>query len=358
MHPSPTIRLDATPLDAARRVLRAESAALQLVADRLDDGFTQAVELLNNCTGRVGLTGIGKSADVATKIAGTFNSTGTRAYLLDATKALHGDLGMVHHDDVVLALSHSGESEELVRLLGPLADLAANIVAMTADAQSTLARAADAAIIYGPIEESGPLALAPSTSTTVMIALGDALACALAGGRQFSAEQFAKYHPAGSLGLKLALVETMMRTGHDLRVASADLTVREVFVQSRHPGRRTGAVVLVDEHERVCGLFTDSDLAKLFERKHDTALDRPVRDVMTCDPLTVLVGSRVGAALDLMRAYKISELPVVDGGNHPVGLLDVTDLIGVPVQTGPRNLKSATPKPKLEVRSADLRESA
>ena len=339
MSSPPTIRLNQSPLEAARRVLHAQSGALSTVAGRLDDGFVQAVETIATCSGRVALTGVGKSADVAAKIAGTFNSTGTRAYLLDATKALHGDLGMVHHDDVVLALSHSGESEELVRLLGPLGDFAASIIAITADSNSTLARASNAAIVYGPVEESGPLALAPSTSTTVMIALGDALAYVLANGRQFSAEQFAKYHPAGSLGLKLARVETLMRSGPDLRVASADLTVRDVFVQNRHTGRRTGAVVLVDKHDRVCGLFTDSDLAKLFETKHDAALDRPVSEVMTRDPFTVLVGSRVGAALEIMRSYKISELPVVDSGNHPVGLLDVTDMIGVPTQAAARKAK-------------------
>jgi arabinose-5-phosphate isomerase len=235
--------------------------------------------------------------------------------------------------EIVLAIN---EASELLtnhdRLLGPLLDLSNGLVAITSDAHSTIARAADAAIIYGPVEESGPLALAPSTSTTIMIALGDALASVLAGARRFSTEDFARFHPAGSLGLKLALVESLMRTGHDLRVASANLTVREAFVHGRHTGRRTGAVILVDAHQRLTGLFTDSDLAKLFERKHDSAIDRPVSEVMTRDPITVSVGSRVGAALDVMRACKISELPVVDGNHHPVGLLDVTDLIGLPAR--------------------------
>jgi arabinose-5-phosphate isomerase len=302
------------------------------VADRLGDGFRAATSLLLQCTGRVGLTGVGKSFDIAAKVGSTLNSIGTRSYLLDPTKALHGDLGMVHPDDVVLVFSHSGESEELVRLIGPLRELSSGVIAITGQEHGTLARLADAAIVYGPVEETGPLALAPSTSTTVMIALGDALACVLAQERRFTAEEFAKFHPAGSLGLKLARVESVMRTGVELRVARADQTVREVFVTGRHPGRRTGAIILIDERHQLAGLFTDSDLARLFENRNDAVFDRPVTEVMTRDPLTVMVGSRVGAALDIMKAYKISELPVVDGSKRPVGMLDVTDLIGVPTR--------------------------
>jgi arabinose-5-phosphate isomerase len=344
---SPTLPFDATPLDTARRVLRAQAAALCDVADRLDDGFRLAADLVFGCQGRVCLTGVGKSLDVAGKIAGSLNSTGTRSYLLDPTKAIHGDLGMIHPDDVILALSHSGETEELVRLLGPLRDLSTALIALTANPESTLARTSDVALVYGTVEETGPLALAPSTSTTVMIALGDALAAELSRRRAFSAEEFAKYHPAGSLGLKLARVEAMMRTGDSVRIARADLTVRHVFVDGKHLRRRTGAVMLIDESDRLVGLFTDSDLAKLFENRQDNCFDRPVAEVMTRNPLTVEVGSRVGAALDLMRSRKISELPVVDALGRPAGLLDVTDLIGLPARA------DAT-----SVRKSRLRESA
>jgi arabinose-5-phosphate isomerase len=320
------------PLDHARHILRAEAAALHEVADRLDDSFVRAVDLLAACPGRVAVTGVGKSADVAAKIVGTFNSTGTRAYLLDATKAVHGDLGMVHPDDVALVLSHSGESEEIVRLLGPLAELAADIIALTGQAHSTLAKAATVALVYGAVIETCPLALAPSTSSTVMLALGDALAFVLSELRQFSAEEFARYHPAGSLGRKLTRVEAVMRRGADVRLASADETVRAVFAGSHGGGRRTGAVMLTDG--RLCGLFTDSDLARLFERRCDAALDRPIREVMTARPITVPVGARVAEALDILQRYKISELPVIDADSRPVGLLDITDLIGLSAQTG------------------------
>jgi arabinose-5-phosphate isomerase len=316
-------------LELARKILRAEAAALSDVAERLDAGFVRAVDLLAACRGRVAVTGVGKSADVAAKIVGTLNSTGTRAYLLDATKAMHGDLGMVHPDDVAVVLSHSGESDEIVRLLSPLTELAAAVIGLTGNASSTLARSATVALVYGSIVETCPLALAPSTSTTVMLALGDALAFVLSDRRQFSAEDFARYHPAGSLGRKLARVEAVMRSGAEVRLATADETVRAVFSRARSSGRRTGAVIVTESDGRLCGLFTDSDLARLFERRRDAAIDRPIREVMTVQPITVPVGARVAEGLEILRRYKISELPVVDLDGRPVGLLDITDLIGL-----------------------------
>ncbi len=291
--PSPTPQAGRR-LDHARQVVRAEAAALESVAQRLDDSFLQAVDLLQRLTGRgagrVCVTGTGKSADVGQKIAGTLSSTGTRAYVLDATRALHGDLGMTHPDNVALILSHSGESEEIVRLLGPLRPLVRGVVALTGNAKSTLARKADVAVVYGPLEEVCPLGLAPSASTTAMIALGDALAFVLSQERAFTHEDFARFHPAGSLGRKLLKVEGVMRQGSELRLAAVGATVRSVFAQSRHQGRRTGAVMLVDDDGRLCGLFTDSDLARLIEARRDEALDRPIGEVMTADPITVPLG--------------------------------------------------------------------
>jgi arabinose-5-phosphate isomerase len=316
-------------LDYARRVLRAEAATLEVVAGRLDDGFDRVAELLFRCRGRVAVTGVGKSADVGQKLVGTLNSTGTRSYLLDPTRAVHGDLGAVHPDDIALLLSHSGESEELLRLVGPLRRLAAAITAVTSTPDSTLGRAADAAIVYGPIKEACPLALAPSTSTTVMLALGDALAFTLLEQRAFTADDFARYHPAGSLGRKLATVEECMRRGSELRVAPATETVRAVFAKVRHTGRRTGAIILTDAAGALAGLFTDSDLARLFETHTNDALDLPIERVMTKRPVTIGPSARVGEAIEVMRARKISELPVVDADGRPVGMLDITDLIGL-----------------------------
>ncbi|QEL13953.1 KpsF/GutQ family sugar-phosphate isomerase [Limnoglobus roseus] len=319
------------PLDSlafARQILFAESDALRVVADRIGENFEQVIDVLANCRGRVAVVGVGKSADVGQKLVGTFNSTGTRAYTLDATKAAHGDLGMVAPEDVVVLFSHSGESEEIVRLLGPLRQFASAIIAVTGNPNGTLAKAADARIVYGPITEACPNQLAPSTSTTVMIALGDAIAFTLSEKRSFSADDFAKFHPAGSLGRKLATAEAFMRHGDELRIAATTDTVRSVFAKVRHTGRRTGAIMLVEADGKLAGLFTDSDLARLFENNDDTAFNGPIAAVMTRTPITIRPTAKVREAVDLMRSRKVSELPVVDGDGRPVGMIDITDLIG------------------------------
>jgi arabinose-5-phosphate isomerase len=326
---------DGERLEYARQIVRAEARALDEVAGRLDESFLEVIDLLYRCPGRVAVTGTGKSADVGRKIAGTLSSTGTRAYVLDAVTAMHGDLGMVHPNDVALVLSHSGESEEVVRLLDPLRQLALAVVALTGNGRSTLARRADVALVYGPVAEACPLGLAPSTSTTAMIAVGDALAFVLSRMRDFTHEDFARFHPAGSLGRKLLRVEAVMRQGPDVRLASCEETVREVFAKARRRGRRTGAVMLTDADGRLCGLFTDSDLARLIEQRRDAALDRPIKDVMTADPLTVVQGSRLLEAVEILRGHKISELPVVDGAGRPLGLIDITDLIGLALIEAP-----------------------
>jgi arabinose-5-phosphate isomerase len=327
-------------LEQGRQVLLQEAETLQAVAARLDDRFLQVVDLLTECggghPGRALVSGTGKSADVARKFAGTLSSTGTRSYFLDPTRAVHGDLGMVHPRDVALLLSHSGESEEIVRLVRPLRPLVRAIVGLTGNGSSSLARLADVTLNYGPVDEACPLGLAPSASTTTMLALGDALAFVLLQQRGFSDEDFARFHPAGNLGRKLLRVEEAMRHGDELRQAPEEETVREVFSRVRQQGRRTGAVLLLDGEGRLGGLFTDSDLARLIESRREAALDRPIREVMTRKPFTIAVGARVPEAIELMQRYKISELPVVDADNRPVGLLDITDLLALSAGAVPR----------------------
>jgi arabinose-5-phosphate isomerase len=333
-----------TELDRARDLLRHEADALRDVADHLDGAFSRSVELLWTCAqadGRVGVSGVGKSADIAQKLVGTFNSTGTRAYLLDATRALHGDLGMVHASDAVVVISNSGESEEIVRLLKPLKRMAAAVVAITGNAASGLARQADAAIVYPAVAES-LFNLAPSTSAVVAMSVGHALALALCDRRAFTHDEFARYHPAGSLGFRLSTAAEHMRRGAELRVAKATDTVREVFARARHSGRRTGAVMLVDADGRLAGIFTDSDLARLFERRADDCFDGPIAAVMTKTPRTIHHAARMEEALALMRANKISELPVIDDDGRPLGLLDITDLIGAEPAAAPHE-PSAVP---------------
>jgi arabinose-5-phosphate isomerase len=320
---------EAEGLAFAREVLRLEAEALERVRDRLGASIARAAELIYRSSGSVIVTGMGKAGLVGQKLAATLASTGTRAFPLHPAEAVHGDLGRIRADDVVLALSQSGETEEVLRLVPALRRLGACLVAITERAGSSLGRAADLCIAVGPVEEACPLGLAPSASTTVLMAVGDALALLVSRMRDFTAEDFALFHPAGSLGRKLMRVEEVMRVEGQLRRAHRDESVRSVFVRLAGPRRRSGAVLIVDEHAVLLGIFTDSDLARLFERRREGELDGPIGGVMTVDPLRIKVGATLAEAVEVMQAHKISELPVVDRGHRLVGLIDVTDLIGL-----------------------------
>ena len=326
---TPTWETEQDGLAFARDVLRIEADALDRVRKRLDSTIARAADQVFRCQGSVIVTGMGKAGLVGQKLAATLASTGTRAFTLHPAEAVHGDLGRIRADDVVIALSQSGETEEVLRLVPALRRLDAILVAITERSTSSLGQTADLCIALGPIEEACPLGLAPSASTTAMMAVGDALALLVSQMRDFRAEDFALYHPGGNLGRRLAYVEDLMRTNAQLRKAPAGRTVREVFVSLAGPRRRSGAVLIVDHDDRLVGIFTDSDLARLFERRQDDPLDRPIAEVMTPDPIQVVVGSSVAEAVEVMKARKISELPVVDRGGHPVGLIDLTDLIGL-----------------------------
>ena len=313
----------------ARDVLRIEADALDLVRHRLDSSISRAADRVFRCPGSVIVTGMGKAGIVGQKLAATLASTGTRAFPLHPAEAIHGDLGRIRADDVVIALSQSGETEEVIRLIPALRKLGASLISITGRRPSTLGLASQICVELGPIEEACPLGLAPSASTTAMMAVGDALALLVSHMRDFRAEDFARYHPGGNLGRRLAYVEDLMRTDRRLRKAHAGLSVRDVFVGLAGPRRRSGAVLVVDDQGKLVGIFTDSDLARLFERRQDDHLDRPIAEVMTRDPFQVTVGSSVAEAVEIMKSRKISELPVVDGSGKPVGLIDLTDLIGL-----------------------------
>ena len=328
---------EAEGLAFARDVLRIEADAIDLVRDRLDLTISRAADLVYRCSGGVIVTGMGKAGLVGQKLAATLASTGTRAYPVHPAEAIHGDLGRIRAEDVVIALSQSGETDEVLRIVPSIRRLGARLVAITERTGSSLGRAADLCIAMGPIEEACPLGLAPSASSTAMMAVGDALALLVSRLRNFRAEDFALYHPGGSLGRRLAFVEDLMRTDGRLRLAHRSKSVRDIFVALAGPRRRSGAVLIVDDAGRLAGIFTDSDLARLFERRQDALLDGPIAAVMTADPLQVTVGATVAEAVDLMKARKISELPVVDRGGRPVGLIDLTDLIGL-VPTDPEEV--------------------
>lgn len=319
---------DETILDRGRAILRAEGEAVLATAAALDDAFCRAVRLVETCTGSVVVTGIGKAGLVARKISATLASTGTPSHFLHPAEAMHGDLGALRGDDVVLALSQSGETEEIARLLPHVAARRVPIIALTARPDSTLGRAATVVVATGSVREACGLGLAPSTSTSVMLAIGDALALVTSSLRQFTSEDFAARHPGGSLGRQLMLVEEAMRPLAECRLARADETVRAVFARPL-PARRTGAVMVVGDGDRLEGIFTDSDLARLFERRHDDHLDAPIGRVMTARPTTVPSGTRLRDAVAILEARRLSELPVVDPGGRVTGLLDIVDLVGL-----------------------------
>jgi arabinose-5-phosphate isomerase len=313
----------------AREVLRIEAEAIERVRDRLGDSIARAADLIHRSLGSVIVTGMGKAGLVGQKLAATLASTGTRAFPLHPADAVHGDLGRIRSDDIVIALSQSGETEEVLRLIPALRRLGSPLIAITERISSSLGRAADLCVALGPIEEACPMGLAPSASTTVLMAVGDALALLVSQMRDFTAADFALNHPAGSLGRKLTRVEEAMRTGSQIRRAHVQETVRSVFIRLAGPRRRSGAVLIENDDSVLLGIFTDSDLARLFERRREADLDRPIGAVMTPDPYTIHVGATLGEAVEMMKAHKISELPVVDRGHHLVGLIDVTDLIGL-----------------------------
>lgn len=316
-------------LREARRVIRHEAESLLELSNRLDASFCAAADLLWRCTGRVVVTGMGKAGLIGRKIAATLSSTGTRAQFLHPAEAVHGDLGCLSPDDVLLALSNSGETEELCRVLPLVRQWRIPIVAVTAHAHSALGREADVVLPLGRLPEADPHGLAPSTSTTAMLALGDALAFVVGRLRGFTPLDFAQFHPGGSLGRKLQTVREAMRPLEQLRIASQDTPVREVLVQQGKPGRRSGAVMLLDATGRLSGLFTDSDLVRLLEQRRDGQLDRPISEVMTVRPLTISPDRRLTDAVDLLSGKKVSELPVVDDDGYPVGLIDITDVISL-----------------------------
>ena len=315
-------------LRLARQIIEQESKTLLEVAGRLDSQFCEAVNHLYRCRGSVIVCGMGKAGLIGQKIMATLGSTGTRSHFLHPAEAVHGDLGRVHHDDVVLMLSQSGETEEIVRIIPSLVDIGAPILAMTARPDSKLGQAATVVLELGSLDEACPLGLAPTASTTAMLALGDALALVTSRMRNFAREDFARSHPAGSLGRKLSKVDEHLRTLSHCRVAPQEKTIRRILVDLSMPGRRTGAIMLVDGEGKLSGIFTDSDLARLFEHRREEALDRPIREVMTARPTTVRMGAKMTDAVATMAQRKISELPVVDAEGRPVGLIDVTDVVG------------------------------
>ena len=316
-------------LREARAIIRTEAAALQQLSESLGTSFCSAVDLICGCSGRILVTGIGKAGLIGQKIAATLSSTGTRAHFLHPAEAVHGDLGSVSDADVVIAVSNSGETEEVVRLLPTIRQLGASLIAITAQSNCTLGRRSDTVLEIGQLREAGELGLAPSTSTTAMLAIGDALALVVSRQKSFTVSQFGIFHPGGSLGRRLTPIRDVMRQGDDLRLALEHETIRSVLQRLRSSGRRTGAILITDPAGTLSGIFTDSDLARLLEQHRDSQLDEPIGEVMTCNPTTLESDACLSDAVLVLTERKISELPVIDTQGHPVGLIDITDVIGI-----------------------------
>lgn len=312
-------------LEIARTVLKAEASALTALAERLDGSFEEAVRRILVSPGRVVLTGMGKSGLVARKIAATLASTGTPSLFLHPAEALHGDLGMIVAGDVVIALSYSGETAEILALLDTIRRLGATIIVMTGKTASSLAREADVLLDTSVPAEGCPLDLAPMASTTAALALGDALAAALMVRKGFSAEDFARLHPGGRLGRRLSRVRQFMHTGEACPRVGPDTPLRDAVLEMSR--KRLGCTTVLDADGRLLGIITDGDLRRLLERRGET-LALPVGDVMSKHPSTIGPEELAAAALKVMEDRKITALPVVDGNRVLLGIVQIHDLWG------------------------------
>jgi arabinose-5-phosphate isomerase len=311
-----------------QQVIAAEARAIGLV--KLSEPFAQAVEWILGCTGRVVVTGMGKPGFVAQKISATLASTGTPSLFVHPAEAAHGDLGRIARDDVVIALSNSGETEELTRLLPGLKKIGAKIVVVTKDGHNSLARGADLVIEIGDVEEACPMGLAPTASTAVLLAVGDALAMTVLANKAFDKEEYALFHPGGKLGRGLMKVGELMRQGaaNPVVAQSAPLSAA-VAVMTETPGR-PGAASVVDAKGKLVGIFTDGDLRRLVEHGQ-TDFSKPVSGAMGKNPRRVKPELLVTEAAHVMRKARIDQVPVVDDAGRPVGLLDVQDLLAAKI---------------------------
>ncbi len=314
-------------LEKARRVLDVEIFELQRLRDRMGENFSRAVELIKEAVdgrGKIVVLGVGKSGHVGAKIASTLTSTGSPAVMLDSLNALHGDLGMVADGDVILALSSSGETEELLRILPAIARFQVRIIAICGDANSTLAKNAHVLLDVNVEQEACPLNLAPTSSTTVMLALGDALAMVLLEARGFNKEHFAKFHPGGKIGRSLLMrVHQIMRPRDAMAVVSSDAVIRDVL--KAMTSVRTGAAVVADGDGRLIGIFTHGDFVRNFQSDPKVGV-RLVADLMTLNPVTVHQDKLAVEVLNLLESHRIDDLVVVDDDQKPVGIVDSQDL--------------------------------
>jgi arabinose-5-phosphate isomerase len=313
-------------IERAREVLRLEAETVEKLCDKVGESFEQAVDMILNCRGRVIVTGMGKPGIIGRKISATLASTGTPSLAMHPADAIHGDLGMVTKDDVVIVISNSGKTEEINRLVPLIKKIGAKLIAMTGDINSPLSDHSDCVLDCGVEAEACPFNLAPTASTTAALALGDALAVVLLEKRGFCIEDYAFYHPGGNLGRQLLKVCNVMRTGSRNPIVYEDSLVREALIAATRA--RAGSAVIVDSAGRLTGIFTDGDLRRSLE-KDPGLLSKPVKDYMTRSPLAISPDKLVAEAVHLIRTERKKDLPVTDEEGRPVGFVDEQDLLGM-----------------------------
>ena len=319
-------------LDYAQKVIEAEAEGIKSVTPIVDSSFNTAVEMIYNCTGSVIVSGIGKAGLIGQKISATLASTGTPSHFLHPAEAVHGDLGRVRKDDIVLVLSYGGETDEISRLINMVKQLEIKLLAITGDSDSTLSKHSDVVLCMGKISEVCPLGVAPSVSTACILAIGDALAFTVMKARNFSVEDYVRFHPGGSLGAKLMTVEQsmMFKPGEKLPIAEVNDTVKQLFEKTADV-KRHGAVMVVDEQGKLAGIVTDADLRRFMTEHGADSFDLKAGDIMTAKCKKIRADSLAAEATALFHKYRIDELPVVDASDRPVGLIDVQDILTIKV---------------------------
>ena len=309
----------------ARQVLKIEADSIRDLIKRIDSNFSRATDLISKCKGRVVVTGMGKAGLIGQKISSTMSSLGTPSLWVHCAEAIHGDLGRIKQDDVVIALSNSGETEEVTRLLPLIKKIGSELIAITGNKKSTLAKHADVVLDVNVKKEACPLGLAPTSSTTCMLAIGDALAVSIVDRKSFRREDFAFLHPGGSLGRELLLrVEDIMRKGRGNPIVREAMLVKDVLVAITKA--RAGAASVVDKNKKLIGIFTDGDLRRHLDGEVNLA-NLKIKDVMTKHPTVIHPECLAVEALKMLKDKKIDELPVVDKNNRPIGMVDVQDLL-------------------------------
>lgn len=319
-------------LEYARKVIEAEAEAIQSVRPIVDDSFAKAAQLIYNCTGSVIVSGIGKAGIIGQKISATLASTGTPSHFLHPAEAVHGDLGRLRKNDIIVVLSYGGETDEITRLINLVKQLEIKLIAITSDNDSTLSKHSDVALCMGRMSEVCPLGVAPSVSTTCMLAIGDALAFTVMKARNFSVEDYVRFHPGGSLGAKLMTVaqSMMFKPGEKLSIAQTTDTARQLLEKTSDV-KRHGAVMIVDEAGKLSGIITDADLRRLMTKHGARAFEFKAGDVMTANCKRIRADALAAEATAIFHKYRIDELPVVDAQDRPVGVIDVQDIVTIKV---------------------------